>query len=209
MSGKTSKPKTNKKAQKIDSDYEQDSQNDSFEEEVRHLEAMIEEEAELEKSRKNPPKRKNLNGSSLVNIKDHEIKEAKEVNPKSKKRKADMAVVPDIDPEPKNKTVWGCAESVCLKLLTVGSPPIGKNSAGKEIFIENFEITFNNHLALAAALNKELDWTDLNHHVYTQKEVRHKLDTALFTNLKNVPAKIQEVPKKSAPLFDNCMIKLS
>lgn len=193
--GKAPKSTPQKKPKKINQDLEeylfQEDSDEELDETIKTLEMEL----------KDKPKSSGKRKAPSINIKDYEVLEAEEA--KSKKQKA--AKEPQTNP----RYVWNSSESACLKLLVLGSSPLGKNSASmskKYLLKINRTSSLNTYIALTAALNKELDWTDTNHHIFDQKEVRNKLDSALFLNLKDTVPKAQEVPKKSAPLFDNRMI---
>ena len=70
---------------------------------------------------KDKPKSSGKRKAPSINIKDYEVLEAEEA--KSKKQKA--AKEPQTNP----RYVWNSSESACLKLLVLGSSPLGKNSA--------------------------------------------------------------------------------
>lgn len=55
-------------------------------------------------------------------------------------------------------------------------------------------------------MNQTLSENDQLHHVFTQKEVKNKLETQGLMTLLNQPPVQSIVPQKSAPLFDSRMI---
>jgi hypothetical protein len=104
-----------KKPKKINQDLEeylfQEDSDEELDETIKTLEMELKDKPISSGKRKAPS----------INIKDYEVLEAEEA--KSKKQKA--AKEPQTNP----RYVWNSSESACLKLLVLGSSPLGKNSA--------------------------------------------------------------------------------
>ncbi len=110
--------------------------------------------------------------------------------------------------------VWTPAQAALLKLLIIGSPPLGRNVACMCHFspiilyllifirqIRNLEFVYAHSLALTATLNKELQSMD-SAEMFTTKEVKSKLETVKFQFIQATPSSLP-VPRLSQPLFDN------
>ena len=54
-------------------------------------------------------------------------------------------------------------------------------------------------------LNKELEFSEIESHAFTVKEVRTKLESAKFLALPKVSPMPQRLPISNSPLYDNRM----
>lgn len=104
------------------------------------------------------------------------------------KEKKDDSDEEDIPKTTKLRKIWTPSEAALLKILLSGTSPIGKNAS-----------------ALTAALNREIKSCE-GTTAFTQKEVKNKLETNLFSKL-NYATPFPSVPVpvaiKQFPVLDN------
>lgn len=124
--------------------------------------------------------------------------------------KAQESLLKKNPSEQKTVKHWEPAENALAKGIMYGISPVGRNVAGTFKLTASFS-SFSNPLAVTACLNQLLDETDQVHHVFTQKEVKNKLETQGMMNLNFQQQQQQPKPQasvvhQSTPLFDNRMI---